>query len=84
MYGTVSIVTLCHLPERAVPSLDLLPTLQDSSSAVSRIYGCYQSNTYEMAIRTTPQLISNPTPPGDTTAAGSDMSKAATLPMANP
>eukprot|EP00965_Chrysotila_dentata_P013459 446088-Pleurochrysis_carterae.AAC.1 len=32
----------------------------------------------------TPQLMSKPTPPGDTTAAGSVMSKAATLPMAKP
>lgn len=32
----------------------------------------------------TPQLMSKPTPPGDTTASGSSMSKAATLPMAKP
>lgn len=31
-----------------------------------------------------PQLMSNPTPPGDTTASGSSMSKAATLPIAKP
>lgn len=32
----------------------------------------------------TPQLMSNPTPPGDTTASGLLMSKAATFPMAKP
>lgn len=47
--------------------------------------------TSEYAARTrfvlrsrTPQLMSKPTPPGDTTASGSAMSNAATLPMANP
>ena len=32
----------------------------------------------------TPQLISKPTPPGDTTASGFPMSNAATFPMAKP
>ena len=32
----------------------------------------------------TPQLMSNPTPPGETTASGSAVSNAATLPMAKP
>ena len=32
----------------------------------------------------TPQLMSKPTPPGDTTASGSPMSKAATFPIAKP
>lgn len=32
----------------------------------------------------TPQLMSKPTPPGDTMAAGSSMSNAATFPTANP
>eukprot|EP00126_Sphaerothecum_destruens_P011085 Sdes_comp20854_c0_seq13m17664 len=35
-------------------------------------------------INRTPQLISNPTPPGETIASGSDTSKAATFPIANP
>eukprot|EP01139_Manchomonas_bermudensis_P012299 Amastigsp_a346298_17.p3 type:complete len:157 gc:universal Amastigsp_a346298_17:484-954(+) len=32
----------------------------------------------------TPQLMSKPTPPGDTTASGSSISKAATPPIGNP
>ena len=35
-------------------------------------------------ISRTPQLMSNPTPPGDTTDSGSAMSNAATFPIAKP
>ena len=43
-----------------------------------------QPRTRLVRMSRTPQLMSKPTPPGDTTAWGSAMSNAATLPMAKP
>lgn len=37
-----------------------------------------------MKTLTTPQLISKPTPPGETTDSGLSISNAATFPIANP
>ena len=57
---------------------------------------CIHNNTHDLAsafyslfyiaylISLTPQLISKPTPPGETIASGSSMLKAAVLPMAKP
>ena len=46
--------------------------------------GEHQCLTRLVRMSLTPQLMSKPTPPGDTTASGSPMSNAATFPIAKP
>ena len=66
--------------------LEPTPTGMWSKSACvsSSITGSTSSRNRLVRSRRTPQLMSNPTPPGDTMALGSVQSKAATLPMAKP
>ena len=65
-----------------------LPTptgMWSKSDCASRSFTSATSFSMRLVRMTrTPQFMSKPTPPGDTTAVGSDMSNAATFPIANP
>ena len=56
----------------------------NNACATSSFSGCTSASVKFVLTNRTPQLISKPTPPGETTAFGSFTSNAATFPMANP
>ena len=80
-----SAISRSSLPVGMMP-WDPTPTGMWSKSACA---SCSFTGSTSLSVRLvrmsrTPQLMSKPTPPGDTTASGSLMSKAATFPIANP
>ena len=73
-------------PDVGMMPLEPTPTGMWSKSACvsSSMTGSTSSRNRFVRSSRTPQLRSNPTPPGDTIAVGSVQSNAATLPIAKP
>lgn len=71
----------CQIHSTAV----LLPCGHNASMHSNRVLFCLEGCiTRLVRMSLTPQLMSKPTPPGDTTASGFPMSNAATFPIAKP